>query len=108
MKHVIARLAIVMSAVAVTSAHAQQEAVSCVDLNVPITGVTEDTQLSLSFTAADLVAQCTSSTGSTLSLVTPTDGVSIATEANKTKTVTFTVSDASGNTATANVIVTRN
>lgn len=108
MKHVIASLIIAMSAFAVTSAHAEQEAVSCADLNVPITGIADDTQLSLSFTAADLVAQCSSSTSSMLSLVTPVDGVSVTAEPNQTETIAFTVSDTSGNTATANVIVTRN
>jgi len=80
----------------------------CQDMVMNITGQPPEAGLSLTISAADILKQCTSSTGAALTLVSPVGGVTIATVAGGTVTAPFIVQDANGASATANIIVTRN
>ncbi|MBW8880918.1 MAG: hypothetical protein JF615_05655 [Asticcacaulis sp.] len=66
-----------------------------------------DDSITFTLTPEILVAQCTSSTGARLTLVTPSDGITATPAPGSSQTIPFTVNDDSGNTATANVIITR-
>ena len=74
---------------------------------MPITGVNDDAIFSFTIPVDDLSAQCTSSTGETITVVTPTDDVTVTPTPHSTQTITFTVVDADGDSATGHVIVTR-
>jgi hypothetical protein len=105
------RLAVLsLAAIAVTTTvHAQNKpALTCKDLAIPLHGLPTDTPLSISLTPAQLVAQCTSSTGDQLTLVSPQGGISLAPAAGEARTATFTVQDTHGNSVSARVTVSRN
>ena len=97
-------------AVAATgSAYAQDKpALSCKDLTIPLHGLPSDTPFSISLTPAQLTAQCKSTTGDSLTLVSPQGGVSLAPAAGQSQAATFTVHDTHGNSVSARVIVSRN
>ncbi len=83
-------------------------ALTCVDLIIPINGVPAETVLSFTVPSAELIKQCTSATGAPLSVVTPDTGVFVNPRPDSSQIVPFTVQDNNGNSATANVIITRN
>lgn len=81
-------------------------ALTCRDLDAPLSGVPAEAPVSLSFTADQLIAQCTSASGATLTLTAPGAPV-VVTPAFGVTRVAFTVSDDLGNTATASIVITR-
>ena len=82
-------------------------ALTCTDLQMPITGVRDDDTFSFTIPVDDLTAQCTASNDAILTVVSPTEDVTVTPAPHSSQTIPFTVSDGKGHTATANVIVTR-
>jgi hypothetical protein len=100
-------LGVVVTGAPQTVAQTSAPAVSCKDMNIPLGTLPADTIISFTVTSANLVQQCQSSTGLALTLITPKAGITVNPKPNFSQTIPFTVSDSKGNTATANVIVTR-
>ena len=108
MRSFIGLVAAIACACAASSSFAQTDApITCTDLQMPITGVPDGTTFSFTIPVDDLVAQCTASNGTTLTVVSPTDDVKVTPTPHSSQTIAFTVTDNQGHTATANVIVTR-
>jgi len=106
---VLALSGLLTSATIVPEAVAQDQAapLTCKDLNVPITQMAGDDSATFTLTPEILVAQCTSSTGARLTLITPSEGITATPAPGSSQTIPFIVKDDIGNTATANVIITR-
>jgi len=85
-----------------------QPVIACTDLVANISGMPPGSPVTLTYTAADLTARCAASNGAALSVTSPALPVVITVNAGQTQTVAFTVADAQGDTASANIIVTRN
>jgi len=82
-----------------TMAQTSAPAVSCKDTNIPLGTLPADTVISFTLTSANLVQQCTSSSGSVLTLLTPKNGITVNPKPNSSQSFPFTVSDSKGNTA---------
>jgi len=104
-------LALSAAVIAVGTSHsvAQTSApvVTCKDLVIPLGNLPADTVLNFTLTPTNLVQQCQSSSGSSLTLVSPKVGMTVNPKPNSQQSIPFTVQDSNGNQATANVVVTR-
>lgn len=108
MRHYLTVCLLSAGAAFTSSAYAQSDStLSCEDLQIPITGVPDTVPLTFTIPTDDLIKQCTSSTKSTLTLLTPTSGVTITVEPGAIQVVPFTVKDDSGHQVTAKLVITR-
>ena len=87
------------------SSSAAPAAITCTDLVIPVGGMPPGNDISITILPKDIVNQCTAPAGTTLTLVTSVNGVTIAASTDGPRTVSFTVKDAAGHQASANIIV---
>ncbi|ESQ89872.1 hypothetical protein ABAC460_11255 [Asticcacaulis sp. AC460] len=80
--------------------------VTCSDYTFTVADA--ETPVAITVPVEYLVAQCTSASGATLYIVSPSDGIALTLEPHTQATVTFTVQNAEGAHASADVHIKRN
>lgn len=105
----ISKTVFALSALSITQpALAQTATPVCADLVVPLTGIPADAPFQITLPPAILLAQCSVSDGTALTLVNPEQGISITPAPNSSQTVIYTVKDSHDNEVVGKVVVTRN
>jgi hypothetical protein len=108
MRYIIATIIFAGGLTLGSSALAQDsDTLTCKDLVMAITGVPDSVPLSFTVPLDNFIKQCSATDGATIALVTPTTSVTVSPEHGSNQTIVFTVRDNKGDTATANLIITR-
>jgi hypothetical protein len=86
---------------------ASQE-ITCQDLVIPVSGLPDDTPLSITLSPAEIVGQCVSSTGAELMLTDSSQPLTIETAPSASQAITFSIGDNDGHQSAVKITVTRN
>lgn len=85
----------------------QAPIVKCENLNVPLSGLPDETIITFTIQPENLENQCRSETGTKITLTQPASGITITSSRKGQEAIRFTVEDKQGNQGSADVIVQR-